>query len=453
MVLILKKFKQMKWYSLILFFFGFLMIGCDGSLFNLPRDNPYDNVNDQTLQDGISIDILSLEIVEDNNDDGIANRLETVYLKITAHNKGTNNASGVKAKVSSDSPHIVNLTPETEIDYGDLRAKTDKKHGVSGVSPNRRKEFTIKFDILNTAPLNDPVHINIEFKDEAGRIWEHVIPITIQSSGANIAFSKVVIREDNNDDGIININELVYALVYLRNNGTSAVNGAKATITTTSQYVSDIYPATPVLINSGNVNNISINPGVERYGVAGRSPARNRDYTLRFQVSPDVTDGQVIVFDITIEDDSGNIWIDQMPVTIQKTAAQMTFGKYEIIDEENNDKKINPGETVYLRVFANNIGSSRANVVKATINSTDSNISNLSPVGTTEYNSGSTGVKAITPGGSRYGYAGKSPGNKDYTVKFKVSSNVPKGSSIRFNMNILDQEGNTWNDNFDILVE
>src|SRR5690606_4688113 len=97
--------------------------------------------------------------------------------------------------------------------------------------------------------------------------------------------------------------------------------GAKATITTTSQYISDIFPTIPVLVNSGNASNTSINPSIERYGVAGRSPSRNRDYTLSFQVSPEVTDGQVIVFDIVVEDEHGNIWIEQMPITIQKTTA------------------------------------------------------------------------------------------------------------------------------------
>ena len=441
----------MKKYIIILFLMNFAFFGCDKAFQDLPRDNPNDQLNDTNLQDGISLQVSKYEIVEDDNDDDVANRNETVYVRLYIRNFGTSDATSVKAKITTVSPHISNLSPAIDVEYDDIREGREV-YGNSGVSPTRNQQFTFKFDVLETAPLNEAISFQIEIQDAANHSWNSDITIPIEPTGANIEFSRLFVNEDSNNDNIVNINETAYLQIYLQNTGTSDAINVKAMVSTSSPFITSMSPNVAVLYNSSSTSVNSITPGNERYGYAGTSPS-NRYYTTRIEVAPNTPEGTEILFDMDIEDEHGNTWTDQFPVIVQKTGALLEFSRYELADDDNGDDKINPGETVYLKVFIGNTGTSRANEVKATISTSDAAIAQLTPTNQVEYNNGSTSVKYITPGNERYGYYGTSLSNKYYTVQFTVNSNTPIGSELNLNMNIVDKEGNTWSDSFSVLVE
>jgi len=125
----------------------------------------------------------------------------------------------------------------------------------------------------------------------------------------------------------------------------------------------------------------------------------------------------------------------------------LNYSKYSVYNDDNGDGIINKGETIKLKVYVKNNGTSTANGVKGTITTSNSYISNLLPTTNVDYNSYTSG-NDIPAGQERYGYYAFA-----YTVQFTVSNTTPIGSNIIFNMNITDDFGNNWADSFTITVQ
>jgi hypothetical protein len=266
-----------------------------------------------------------------------------------------------------------------------------------------------------------------------------------------LVFERYVVAYENNEDGIINPNETVYLRVFIKNNGTSTANGVKATISTTSSYITGLEPDTAVSYNSGLSGPGSIYPGYEKYGKCGITPDHS-DYTVQFKVAQETPAGTEITFNMHITDADGNAWEDDFTVQVSETGAILNYDSHVVAYENNEDGIINPDETVYLRVFIKNNGTSIANGVKATISTTSSYITELQPGTAINYNSGLSGPGSIYPGYKKYGKYGVAPNYSDYTVQFKVAQETPAGTEITFNMHISDSDGNAWEDDFTVQV-
>ena len=122
------------------------------------------------------------------------------------------------------------------------------------------------------------------------------------------------------------------------------------------------------------------------------------------------------------------------------------FSKFAITYDNNRDGIIDKGETVYLRVYLKNTGSSQANSVQAKFSTTSSYISGLSPTSNIDYGN-------LSAGSENYGSTDYDPGYSYYTIKFTVSNTTPANSNISFSINIQDAETNTWNQNFNVNVQ
>ena len=96
----------------------------------------------------------------------------------------------------------------------------------------------------------------------------------------------------------------------------------------------------------------------------------------------------------------------------------LQYGEHIIVDDDNGDGIINKDETVYLKVFIKNNGSSDAKDVKATISTTNSYISQLSPTTEVDYTSAFFSTD-IASGDDKFGNAGTAPNFYNYTVSMK----------------------------------
>ena len=224
----------------------------------------------------------------------------------------------------------------------------------------------------------------------------------------------------------------------------------KATISSTSSYISELLPATSVSYNSGSGTG-DIYPNSEKFGKAGSAP-NYYDYTVKFIIAEGTPSGTDISFNMHITDGEGNEWEDSFNVQVSATGALLNYSKHTVVYDDNHDGMINQNETVYLKVYIKNNGSSKANDVKATISSASSYISDLSPTTEVTYNSG-VGAADIYPNGEDFGYYGNAPDYNYYTVSFKVAVNAPAGTDITLNMDITDEAENEWSDSFTVTVE
>ena len=230
----------------------------------------------------------------------------------------------------------------------------------------------------------------------------------------------------------MNKGETVRLNVSLKNTGSSTSNGVKATFSTTSSYVSGFSPTSQV-----NYNNISAGATV------WKGNSQYYDYAIQFTVSNTTPNNTQIPINISIVDESGNTWTESFNVIVEGTGANITYGSYYVYSDNNNDKIINPGETVRLNVSLKNTGSSTANGVKATFSTTSSYVSGFSPTSQVNYNNISA-CATVWKGNSQY---------YDYAIQFTVSSSTPTNTQIPISINIVDESDNTWSSSFNVTVQ
>ena len=414
---------------------GIIFYSCDKLIPDLPRDNPLDGNNDTVIVEGVSVKYASHNIVFENNGDGLINKGETVYLKVFLINNGSNTANSVKATFSINSSYVSQLTPISQIIYGDIEPGSTQYVNTS-YAPNYQY-YTIKFIVSNTTPANTQIPISINIIDADGNTWSSNFNVTVQNTNAQIAYGSHNVVYDNNEDGIINDGETVYLKVFLLNNGSSDANSVKATFAINSSYVSQLSPTSQVTFGD-------IAAGNTQYANTGYAP-NYQYYTIMFTVSNTTPANTQIPISISLTDDTGNTWPSSFNVTVQNTNAQIAYSIHNIVYDNNENGIINKGETVYLKVFLTNNGSSKANSVKATFSINSSYVSQFSPTSQVTYGD-------IEAGSSQYFNTGFAPNYQYYTLKFTVSSTTPSNTVIPINISIIDECSNTWSSSFNVTV-
>jgi hypothetical protein len=252
-----------------------------------------------------------------------------------------------------------------------------------------------------------------------------------------ILFDKYSVYSDNNGDEIVNKGETVGLQVWLKNSGTSAANGVKATFSTTSSYVSGFTPTIP--ISYGNISAGSSEMADYRGGYSAYY------YTIQFTVSSSAPAGAQIPINISITDESGNTWTSSFNAVVGSENAEIAYDKYTVVADYDGDKKVEKGETVYLQVFLKNIGSGTANNVKATFSTNSSYVSGFSPTTQIDYGT-------FTGGASKYGQGGYDY-SVYYTIRFTVSSSASAGMQIPININIRDGNNKIWTSSFNVTIQ
>ena len=434
-----------------IYFLAFLILltSCVKLEWDLKRDNPGDT-NQNINGEAPFIKFSKFEVVADNNGDGVVNKGESIKLKVFLKNTGRTQANVVRATITTTNNYISSLIPTTQVPYNnsssyyDYIASGDERYGYfAGAYP----DYTLSFNVSDLTPNGSVIIFNLSISDEAGNTWSDQFTVIVSATGANIKFSKFEVVADNNGDGIINKGEAIKLKVYLQNQGSSDANKVRGTITTSDSYISSLVPTTPVPYNNSSSYYDYIPIGSERYGYfAGAYP----DYTLSFTVSSSTPPGTNITFNVEITDETGNSWNDTFIITVVATGANIKFSKFEVVADNNSNGIVNIGESIKLKVYLQNIGSSDANKVRGTITSSSGYISSLVPTTPVPYNNSSSYYDYIPIGSERFGFfAGSYP---DYTLSCKISNSIPAGTNIPFTIAITDETNNIWSDTFSVTV-
>ncbi|OPZ32394.1 MAG: hypothetical protein BWY97_01527 [Tenericutes bacterium ADurb.BinA124] len=380
-----------------------------------------DSFNVTVSATGATVSYNSYNIYSDNNGDDIINKGETIRMNVSLKNNGTSTAKSVKATFSSTSQYISNLTPTTQISYGDISANSVKWYQYESY-------YVIQFTVSNITPANTKIPINISISDESGNTWTDKFEITISATGANITYNSFNIYSDNNSDGIINKGETVRLNLSLKNTGTSIARAVKATFSTSSSYVSNLTPTTQVSYGDISANSVKWYQ-YESY------------YVIQFTVSSNTPANTTIPFSISIVDESGNTWSTNFNVTVSATGANVSYNSYNVYSDNNNNGIVNKGETVRLNVSLKNTGTSTANSVKSTFSTTSSYISNFTP--TTQITYGNISANSV----KWYQY------ESYYVIQFTVSGSTPANTQIPISISIVDESNNTWSSSFNVTVQ
>ena len=124
-----------------------------------------------------------------------------------------------------------------------------------------------------------------------------------------------------------------------------------------------------------------------------------------------------------------------------KTNASLVYSKNSIYSDDNSDGFINPGETIRLKVFLQNVGASESQNVNANFSSTSPYVTMLE----------SSGVDYGDMRANAEKYGSYPP--YSYSIKFRLLESTPVNSTIEFPITISDEHGNIWVDSLSIIIK
>lgn len=261
-----------------------------------------------------------------------------------------------------------------------------------------------------------------------------------------------IVYEDNHN-GLVDAGETVYVRVYLTNNSIYDMEGISVQLMTDHPFVFDVDTS---WIMYGDVDGLFYSKS-EDLGIGGEAPNR-ASYTFKFTAAEDFPTMSTIPFYLAITDKYDNLWEDYFQLgAIINDGPILTVSDIEVVYDANNNKLVNPGERVYLRVQITNSGNKTAQQVRGEITTSSAYVNNLLPRTWVNYKDGA--YDYITEGNEVYGDVVYSPGNNAdreydgyYTCKFDLSSTVSVGEQVLFKLTLWDEYGNVWVDNFYVVI-
>ncbi|MCD4745445.1 MAG: PKD domain-containing protein [Bacteroidales bacterium] len=233
------------------------------------------------------------------------------------------------------------------------------------------------------------------------------------AGGAWITINNFAIDDAaGNNNGLADYGESILLDVAAENVGSDPANGVDATLSSTDDY-------------------ITITDNTHFYGDIAVGAIVNGDGAFAFTVADNAPDNHLASFQVEFTDGNKNSWTSNISITLH--APVLELDDYVIDDQSGNGNgKLDPGETVELKIDILNNGSSEAYNVSGELICNNAYITIQQTV-------------------LQYGnIAGGETGQQAYTVTADI--NTPNGNSVAFNFEITADLGITGMGAFNIVV-
>ena len=191
-----------------------------------------------------------------NNNDGIVNPGETIWMDFILHNKGTSQAKQLTLSASSTSPYI--SFAKTGGSYGDIDAgyyqsfynnycSYSSKNSIDSVyvNFNNPNYAPLIFTINQNCPVNTIIPVSLTITDSIGNEKILILNIPVIKTGADLECADFRISDRcnissnyNNNDGKFNPGETIWMELILHNKGTSQAKQITLSASSTSPYIS-----------------------------------------------------------------------------------------------------------------------------------------------------------------------------------------------------------------------
>jgi len=230
------------------------------------------------------------------------------------------------------------------------------------------------------------------------------IPYVVQQS---FEFSEV----SGNGNGLVDNGESISFSVSMENLGNLQASNVDVTITTDSEF-------------------ITFTDDTESCGDLQPGDVINLDDAFIFDVSPNVTDNEIIIFDLNATDGT-DTWISQ--IYIVTYAPELGITEFVISDPTgNNNGRIDPGETVEISISVTNDGSNGAYNLMGDL---------------------ACAAEGITVNTSAQDFGDLSVGNSG-TASYEVYADptTPVGVPISFDLNLNGEGGYSVTSNYETVV-
>ena len=119
----------------------------------------------------------SVQVVEDEDGNGLLNDGESVYLRVFIKNDGTEPLEDVSARFRVLTDQMSNL-PDDSVRFGDIQSG-QQVFGGEGISPTTRQRFTINPTLSVTASSSGDIRLLIDIQDRYEGYWlkEMMLPV------------------------------------------------------------------------------------------------------------------------------------------------------------------------------------------------------------------------------------------------------------------------------------
>lgn len=405
----------------------------------------------------------STDVSSNNNDDSI-NPGETIGMDVKIYNSGSSVAKGITVKVSSESEYIT-FTSDTA-DFKDISAQGYKTYyGTKCYTSYLFDDYYLpfKFTVSESCPINTVIPITVTMTDSYDNVWTDSFDINVVKPDINLVLDNYAISDtksagtNNNDDRNINAGECIYMDLRVHNKGTVQAKDVKIRLSSESPYITfDDYSETLGTISGGyyatgysdNFSSSSYNYDSSLSYVAS-SPA------YKFSIDANTPVGRVITINVKMTDSFGTQWTDTINITVVEPYVSFEFDGYSISDatnydgDNNNDKKINELETIYMDVGIHNCGTTTSTKVTVTLSTTSEYITftkssyEYGSLYGGYYSTGYSSNKTSLDSSSYY----PSKGYFKFTVKEGAA-----GKTVPIKVTFTDTDSNTWTDTFSLTI-
>jgi hypothetical protein len=276
----------------------------------------------------------SLQISTDTNSNGKAEPGEHVEFTIEIQNTGTADAPSVSATISEDA---------NKSQYTSFTAPT-QSFGTIAAAQTKRNTTTYKFDLTGDAVTGTyyfPVSITSSCAPSA---FTGTIPMTVYTAGGDVTLTYQSYSVDDtsgdNDDSL-DPGETVYLSVALKNESSTAINGATATLTASTS-------------------------GVTIAGTSSFSAMAGKIGTAVFAVTLSGSySGATVPFSIAVA--GASVTNPSFTVSVGTSSAPALSYTGTTVDDLTGDDQWQAGETVDLYVTLQNTSESALNNALATL--------------------------------------------------------------------------------------
>ena len=430
-----------------------------------------DSVYNRTWEDSVSIrfykGIVYLKVNSRNFDESSSATLNGFLIYPDGRSKrftvASKSDSSVQVPWSNSDYHLAfsGATTENEMAYSFGFADKANLADLSGTwSIGEINAYESNDSISNAyrvTDLSNPIKAYLKYGD----IDFYTInckDIELQFKPVSIIDKSIKECENGNNDNLATPGESLYLDVKMKNSTNSTLSGVSLKLSTSSSYVNIIRDSYLLGdMKSGYYYSLTDYSSYNESSCYLMS-SNYSDRTFKFSIASNCPSGALLPFTVTFTDASGYTWSDSFNITVytsQANIALVSGTKYSVKEYENgnNNNLVNPGESLYLDIKAENKGKSTA--LGVTVNLlTNSNYVTLIR---NSYNLGDmkTGYYYSLTDYSSYNESSCYLMSSNYSTKafqFTVSNACPAGTNLPFTVSFADSSGNIWTDTLSIPV-
>ncbi len=242
--------------------------------------------------EGLNLDLEKVSIINDTNNDSVANPGESISLSLKLKNLG----------IKTDSLSAIFASPNTQ-----LTILSNINSDIEGFDVNEEKIMNLTFSIPINYNIPNISVFSLTLRNKYGDEVKKNFSINIDSSYTNLVTDKIEIINDGNNNGEINAGETVWIRLSLRNTGNIVAPNVMGTIYSNlpdNIEIDNFEPSeTKVIEFKDNGTSTSINPNESKYG--NYSIFNGKDYTFSFKVKSGTPIGTQFAFTSIIKDGLG----------------------------------------------------------------------------------------------------------------------------------------------------